>query len=279
VHAHDRRIDHLHRRIMSSGQRLHDPVPDACPPPADALDLGCGPGSLLRRMLDRFPHARSLAVDLDPVLLTMRRQVHGSVGGRLTWVDADLCDPNWSHPPAVRQVDAVLSTTALHWLPCNALARLYHQIGSLVREGGVFLNGDTFRFGLSTRGADDLPRPRAALRLGAPRRVVGVTNHDIAHGWISPFLHGPLVPQTNEVPIGVAELGPIPPVGPTRHEGELDAARAPFRERRVNIGHIGHLEPQRTPIRPDRVINPLKEHRETGAAGPSPRTRRSSAAC
>jgi hypothetical protein len=35
VHAHDRRIDHLHDRLMSSGQRLHDLVPDASPPPAD----------------------------------------------------------------------------------------------------------------------------------------------------------------------------------------------------------------------------------------------------
>jgi hypothetical protein len=26
VHAHDRRIDHLHLRIMTGGQRIHDPV-------------------------------------------------------------------------------------------------------------------------------------------------------------------------------------------------------------------------------------------------------------
>jgi hypothetical protein len=35
VHADDRRIDHLHRRIMSGGQRIHDPVPDTSPPPAN----------------------------------------------------------------------------------------------------------------------------------------------------------------------------------------------------------------------------------------------------
>jgi hypothetical protein len=44
-------------------------------------------------------------------------------------------------------VDAVLSTTALHWLPSDALAQLYRDLGTLVREGGVFLNGDTIRFG------------------------------------------------------------------------------------------------------------------------------------
>src|SRR5262249_46807777 len=35
MHADDRGIDDLHRRIMSGGQRLHDLVPDAGPPPAD----------------------------------------------------------------------------------------------------------------------------------------------------------------------------------------------------------------------------------------------------
>jgi hypothetical protein len=35
VYADDRGIDHLHRRIMSGSQRIHDPVPDASPPPAN----------------------------------------------------------------------------------------------------------------------------------------------------------------------------------------------------------------------------------------------------
>jgi hypothetical protein len=39
VHAYDRRINHLHGRFMSGGQRLHDLVPDASPPPADEGDL------------------------------------------------------------------------------------------------------------------------------------------------------------------------------------------------------------------------------------------------
>jgi hypothetical protein len=29
VDAHDGGIDHLHRRIITGGQRIHDPVPDA----------------------------------------------------------------------------------------------------------------------------------------------------------------------------------------------------------------------------------------------------------
>ena len=32
VHAHNGRVDHLHRRIMRGGENFHDPVPDTCPP-------------------------------------------------------------------------------------------------------------------------------------------------------------------------------------------------------------------------------------------------------
>jgi hypothetical protein len=46
VHAHDRRIDHVHRRIMSSGESLHDPVPDAGPPPANEPIVASRTGSV-----------------------------------------------------------------------------------------------------------------------------------------------------------------------------------------------------------------------------------------
>ena len=38
------------------------------------LDLGCGPGSLSLRLLDRLPGASVVAVDADPVLLTLGRR-------------------------------------------------------------------------------------------------------------------------------------------------------------------------------------------------------------
>jgi hypothetical protein len=43
-------------------------------------------------------------------------------------------------------VDAVLSTTALHWLLPEALVQLYHQLGLLVRPGGVVQSGDQLGF-------------------------------------------------------------------------------------------------------------------------------------
>jgi trans-aconitate methyltransferase len=85
-----------------------------------ALDLACGPGSISQRLLTRFPGARAIAVDIDPVMLAIGQ---GTIDGRLRWIQADLTSPGWLEELGETQVDAVLSTTALHWLPPEPLAR------------------------------------------------------------------------------------------------------------------------------------------------------------
>jgi SAM-dependent methyltransferase len=111
-----------------------------------ALDLACGPGSMSQRLLSRFPQARSVAVDIDPILLLLGQQVLGDMQGRLRWVEADIGEPSWHSRLGEEQVDAVVTTTALHWLHAGELQELYRQVGVLVRTGGVFLNGDGLGF-------------------------------------------------------------------------------------------------------------------------------------
>jgi SAM-dependent methyltransferase len=112
-----------------------------------ALDLACGPGSISQRLLNRFPGARAVAVDIDPVLVAVGRGALGTLDGRLRWVETDLASPDWVAALGEEQVDAVLSTTALHWLTAEQLVGLYRDLGRLVRPGGVFLNGDNMAFG------------------------------------------------------------------------------------------------------------------------------------
>jgi SAM-dependent methyltransferase len=107
-----------------------------------ALDLGSGPGALSSRLLRRFPKARCVAVDYDPVVLRVGRGALGTFGGRLSWVDAQLGHPGWERALPYRRFDVALSTTALHWLERRPLLRLYRDLGRLVRRGGIFLNGD-----------------------------------------------------------------------------------------------------------------------------------------
>jgi hypothetical protein len=66
--------------------------------------------------------------------------------GRLRWVEADLDDDAWSEKLGEEQFGAVLSTTALHWLPLDRLLWVYARLATLVRPEGVVLNGDHLNF-------------------------------------------------------------------------------------------------------------------------------------
>ncbi|POG48109.1 SAM-dependent methyltransferase [Streptomyces sp. ZL-24] len=125
-------------------------------PAPRVLDLACGTGSITDRLLQRFPDATSTGVDLDPALLAIAR---GTFEGddRVTFVTADLKDPEWTAGLPHTSYDAALTATALHWLHSEPLAALYGQLGRLVRDGGVFMNAD--------RTIDpDTPRINAAER-------------------------------------------------------------------------------------------------------------------
>ncbi|GAA3547639.1 class I SAM-dependent methyltransferase [Amycolatopsis ultiminotia] len=112
-----------------------------------AIDLACGPGSISQRLLTRFPEARAIAVDIDPVMLAIGRGAVGTFDGRLRWVEADLAQPDWPAALGETQVDAVLSATALHWLWPEPLTAVYRDLGRLVRPGGLVLNADHLAFG------------------------------------------------------------------------------------------------------------------------------------
>ncbi|MFF4846447.1 class I SAM-dependent methyltransferase [Streptomyces sp. NPDC001194] len=110
-------------------------------PTPRVLDLACGTGSITDRVFRRFPEATSTGVDLDPALLTIARG-HFDGDSRVTFVTADLKDPDWVSALPYDTYDAVLTATALHWLHSPRLAVLYGQLAPLLREGGVFMNAD-----------------------------------------------------------------------------------------------------------------------------------------
>jgi SAM-dependent methyltransferase len=132
------------------GARLDGASPDGASP-EDAgplvLDLGCGPGSLAVRLLRRIPGASVLAVDADPVTLALGAAAYRDLPG-LRFLDLDLRTRGWETGLGLepgRQIDAVVSTTALHWLSALELHSLYATLAGLLRPGGLFLDGDHLR--------------------------------------------------------------------------------------------------------------------------------------
>lgn len=137
------------------------------------IDLACGPGAIARRVTDRFPRARVIAVDLDPLLIHLGRGAHTAAGERIRWVEASLLDPGWLDALplgalGVERVDAVLSTTAIHWLQPGEIVTLYRSLAGLLRPGGIFANGDRMRFEPARAALDRLSeQSREAQRASA----------------------------------------------------------------------------------------------------------------
>lgn len=108
----------------------------------NALDVACGPGSLSRRMLDRFPHSQTTSVDYDPVLLAIGKTFLRTYSDRITWIEGDLRADKWSGGLQAGSYNCALSTTALHWIDAQHLKMLYTNLYELLSDDGIFMNGD-----------------------------------------------------------------------------------------------------------------------------------------
>src|SRR3954453_20473868 len=67
------------------------------PDPGDGLlvDLCCGEGLLSRALLERFPRARVLALDLSPTMLAQARATCSAYEGRFDTRPFALADRSW----------------------------------------------------------------------------------------------------------------------------------------------------------------------------------------
>ncbi|MFV0450674.1 MAG: class I SAM-dependent methyltransferase [Propioniciclava sp.] len=135
------------------------------------LDLACGPGSLTRQVRAALPEAEIVAVDKDPVLLALAEDVFAD-DGRITTRAADLDDPRWLDE--LGSFDAVVSSTALHWLTPTALVRLYFALTGALRPGGIFLNADHLLYDATSNpalrdlaAADDTDNQESSFAAGA----------------------------------------------------------------------------------------------------------------
>ena len=109
--------------------------------PLALVDLCCGPGSITATALERFPSATIAACDIDPWLVEMGRRTVGPEP-RVRWLEADLRAEGWTESLPRGAYDAVLTSTALHWLHRDELVRLFDRLAEVLAPGGLLLNAD-----------------------------------------------------------------------------------------------------------------------------------------
>ena len=144
------------------------------------IDLGCGPGSLAVRLLGRLPRATVIAVDADPVTLTLGRAAYAGRPG-LRFAELDLRTPGWAAALGLdREADAAVSTTALHWLSEPQLRAVYAELATVLRPGGLLLDGDHLASG---QAAPTLARLERALVAREDRRRFPAGHGEGWSGW------------------------------------------------------------------------------------------------
>ncbi|GAB2495505.1 class I SAM-dependent methyltransferase [Streptosporangium sandarakinum] len=202
-------------QVMLDVLGLHGPTDPT------VLDLACGPGSIADRVLSRFPGARAVAADHDPVLTRIARSVLARHDDRATVVEADLVSTDWSLALPEWTFDAVLSSTALHWLSPGHLLAVYTELARLLPPGAVLLNADHLRFG------DDRP----ALRRLSAEHDTAVQREAFTDGaatwqqwWDLAARHPELAPLLPERERRFADRPPQPPASLEFHLAALRTA-------------------------------------------------------
>ena len=155
------------------------------------LDVGCGPGSIGVRLLNRLPGATVIGIDADPVSLALGQAAYPDLPG-LRFTDLDLRVPGWSarlglnpktpgNQGGQRPADVAVSTTALHWLPEPDLRAMYAELATVLRPGGLLLDGD--HFSLDAKESPTLARLDLALRRREDERRFPSGHAESWSGW------------------------------------------------------------------------------------------------
>jgi trans-aconitate 2-methyltransferase len=130
----------------------------AKPDAATIADLGCGPGTLTRTLIDRWPTARVIGVDNSREMLERAQQY--AIPDRLEFVEVDI--GQWS-PDA--PLDLIVSNAALQWLGDHEA--LLARIAAMLKPGGMLAVQIPSRFNAPSQQAIDATSadPRWASRL------------------------------------------------------------------------------------------------------------------
>jgi len=103
------------------------------------LDLGCGTGTLVKKIIERYPNASVYAVDFSSAMLSVARTKIGEYAN-VHFMEEDIFKINENKYP---YFDLIVSTFVLHNYEDTALYELiFKKVIDLLSVGGKFILGD-----------------------------------------------------------------------------------------------------------------------------------------
>jgi tRNA (cmo5U34)-methyltransferase len=112
--------------------------------PISVLDVGSGYGPVASAILEAFPNAHAIGLDISDAMMERGRERMARFGDRFEYMVGDFAD-GVLPPQAVDAgpYDLVVSARAIHHLPAELMATLYKSICDNLKPGGAFFNMDT----------------------------------------------------------------------------------------------------------------------------------------
>jgi tRNA (cmo5U34)-methyltransferase len=106
------------------------------------LDIGTGQGAVAAILLDAFPNATAVGLDVSEPMKDIAADRMSRYGDRFSYYLGDFVE---GELPADLggPFDVVVSSRAIHHLPATAKARLYQSIFHELRPGGAVFNLDS----------------------------------------------------------------------------------------------------------------------------------------
>ncbi len=130
--------DYLNRRSQFPWREVaYDHLMEHVPPTARrVLDLGCGDGKVVGRVVDESPSVEAVACDFSPAMLE-RVRARFADSSTVTIVEHDL---DLTLPADWGSFDAVVSAFAIHHVDDDRKRALYGEVLDRLVPGGVFCN-------------------------------------------------------------------------------------------------------------------------------------------
>jgi trans-aconitate methyltransferase len=140
VQAYDAKMEIMHpnRRKMAEIVGAMLPFPRAAE--ITILDLGTGTGFLAAQLLEIFPRAQVIAVDGATAMMQQAQARLGNKSRQLTW---KICSfQELAKAGDLPELDAVVSSFALHHLSADEKLALYRALLPKLRASGWLVNAD-----------------------------------------------------------------------------------------------------------------------------------------